>query len=68
VAEEAVQYFGRKVYRTQIPRNVRLAEAPSFGSPIVVYDALSAGAQGYLALAREVIQARDERLPARETA
>ncbi len=68
VAEEAVQYFGRKVYRTQIPRNVRLAEAPSFGSPIVEYDALSAGAQSYLALAREVIQARDERRPTRETA
>lgn len=68
VAEEAVQYFGRKVYRTQIPRNVRLAEAPSFGSPIVVYDALSAGAQSYLALAREVIQARDERIPTRESA
>ncbi len=61
VAEEAIQYFGEKVYRTQIPRNVRLAEAPSFGSPIVVYDALSAGAQSYLALAREVIGARDGR-------
>jgi chromosome partitioning protein len=68
VAEEAVQYFGRKVYRTQIPRNVRLAEAPSFGSPIVLYDALSAGAQSYLALATEVIKARDERIPAMETA
>ncbi|MEK9499777.1 ParA family protein [Gaopeijia maritima] len=66
VAEEAVQYFGRKVYRTQIPRNVRLAEAPSFGSPIVVYDALSAGAQSYLALAREVIQAQGHRSPAVE--
>jgi chromosome partitioning protein len=68
VAEEAVQYFGPKVYRTQIPRNVRLAEAPSFGSPIIVYDALSAGAQSYLGLAREVIMARDERFPTRESA
>ncbi|MGH7507316.1 MAG: ParA family protein, partial [Longimicrobiales bacterium] len=38
-----------------IPRNVRLAEAPSFGKPIVVYDVLSAGSQSYLALAREMI-------------
>jgi chromosome partitioning protein len=55
VAEEAREYFGDKVYRTAIPRNVRLAEAPSFGKPIVTYDALSAGAQSYLALAREVL-------------
>ena len=55
VAEEAKEYFGNKVYRTTIPRNVRLAEAPSFGKPIVVYDAISVGAQSYLALAREVI-------------
>jgi chromosome partitioning protein len=57
VQEEAREYFGPKVYRTRIPRNVRLAEAPSFGKPIVLYDALSAGAQGYLALAREVVEA-----------
>ena len=68
VAEEAVQYFGRKVYRTQIPRNVRLAEAPSFGSPIVNYDASSAGARSYLALAREVIRAQEGRVPAGEMA
>ncbi|MFS8637940.1 MAG: AAA family ATPase [Gemmatimonadota bacterium] len=55
VAEEAKEYFGNKVFRTTIPRNVRLAEAPSFGKPIVVYDAISVGAQSYLALAREVI-------------
>jgi len=55
VAAEALQYFGDKVYETKIPRNVRLAEAPSFGKPIVVYDALSAGAQAYLELADEVI-------------
>jgi len=57
VAEEAKEYFGSKVYRTRIPRNVRLAEAPSFGEPIVHYDALSAGAQGYLALAKELVAA-----------
>jgi chromosome partitioning protein len=63
VAEEATEYFGSRVYRTRIPRNVRLAEAPSFGKPIVLYDVLSAGAQSYLSLARELIAAADE-LPA----
>lgn len=60
VAEEAREYFGSKVYRTRIPRNVRLAEAPSFGEPIVHYDALSAGAQGYLALAKEIVAANED--------
>jgi len=55
VAEEAKEYFGNKVFRSAIPRNVRLAEAPSFGKPILLYDVLSAGAQAYLALAREII-------------
>ncbi len=55
VADEAQEYFGSRVYRTAIPRNVRLAEAPSFGKPIVVYDLMSAGAQSYLALAKELI-------------
>jgi chromosome partitioning protein len=58
VAEEAREYFGDKVYRTAIPRNVRLAEAPSFGTPIVVYDVGSAGAQAYLALAGEILNRR----------
>ena len=56
VAEEATEYFGERVFRTTIPRNVRLAEAPSFGKPIILYDILSQGAQSYLALARELIQ------------
>ncbi len=55
VAEEAREYFGNRVFRSTIPRNVRLAEAPSFGQPIVHYDVLSAGAQSYLSLARELI-------------
>ena len=59
VAAEAREYFGEKVYRTAIPRNVRLAEAPSFGQPIVQYDAASPGAQAYLALAKEVLARRD---------
>jgi chromosome partitioning protein len=55
VAAEAKEYFGNKVYRSTIPRNVRIAEAPSFGEPIVLYDILSVGAKSYLALAQEVI-------------
>jgi chromosome partitioning protein len=55
VADEAREYFGDKVYQSTIPRNVTLAESPSFGQPIVQYDVLSSGAQGYLGLAREVM-------------
>ncbi len=68
VAAEAREYFGRKVYRTAIPRNVRLAEAPSFGTPIVLYDVLSAGAQSYLALANEVISRNEALLVAEREA
>ena len=60
VASEAREYFGARVYRTPIPRNVRLAEAPSFGEPIMMYDVMSAGAQAYLALASEVIHGRTD--------
>ncbi len=55
VAADAREYFGSKVFKTAIPRNVRLAEAPSFGEPIVQYDVLSAGAQSYLSLAKEIL-------------
>jgi chromosome partitioning protein len=58
VSAEAREYFGTKVYQTSIPRNVRLAEAPSFGRPIVLYDVLSKGSQCYLALAQELIARR----------
>ena len=58
VAAEAREYFRDRVYRTAIPRNVRLAEAPSFGQPIVQYDVLSQGAQSYLALAKELLTGR----------
>jgi chromosome partitioning protein len=64
VSEEAREYFGPKVYRSAIPRNVRLAEAPSFGQPIVMYDVLSAGAQAYLSLAQEVIERQTRAAPA----
>ena len=56
VASDAREYFGSKVFRTAIPRNVRLAEAPSFGEPIIHYDVLSRGAQSYLALAKEILR------------
>lgn len=56
VATEAREYFGGKVFETVIPRNVRLAEAPSFGKPIILYDVASIGAQAYLNVARELIQ------------
>jgi chromosome partitioning protein len=55
VAEEARRHFGAKVYGTVIPRNVKLSESPSFGKPILHYDAQSAGAETYMQLAREVI-------------
>ncbi len=56
VANEAKEYFGKQVYRTVIPRNVRLAEAPSFGKPILLYDVQSVGAQCYLSLAQELMR------------
>jgi chromosome partitioning protein len=56
VAEEAKEYFAGQVYRTVIPRNVRIAEAPSFGKPLLLYDVQSVGARGYLALAQEVVR------------
>jgi chromosome partitioning protein len=60
VSTHLVEYFGEKVYRTVIPRNVRLAEAPSHGLPALQYDKSSRGAQAYLALAGELIR-RTER-------
>ena len=55
VAEEAENYFKELVFKTMVPRNVRLSEAPSFGKPILLYDATSVGAQSYFELAREII-------------
>ncbi|MBN2058090.1 MAG: ParA family protein [Candidatus Saganbacteria bacterium] len=55
VAEETRKYFGPKVFQTVIPRNVRLAEAPSFGQPIIFYDPGSKGAAAYENLCREVL-------------
>ena len=55
VATDAREHFGDRVFKTVIPRNIRLAEAPSFGKPIVVYDVASVGAQAYMAVARELL-------------
>ncbi len=55
VADEARALFKERVFKTVIPRNVRLSEAPSYGKPIILYDIGSKGAQSYLALARELI-------------
>ena len=55
VATDAREYFGPKVFQTVIPRNIRLAEAPSFGKPIILYDVASVGAQAYMSVARELI-------------
>jgi chromosome partitioning protein len=55
VAADAREYFGAQVFDTVVPRNVRQAEAPSFGKPIVLYDVQSIGAQAYIAVAHELI-------------
>ena len=56
VAADAREYFGEGVFETVISRNVRLAEAPSFGKPIILYDVASAGAQAYVKVAEELMQ------------
>lgn len=65
VSAQLHEHFGDKVYRTVIPRNVRLAEAPSHGLPALLYDRSSRGARAYLALAAEILR-RDETQPAPE--
>ena len=55
VSQQLVNHFGHKVYTAVIPRNIRLAEAPSYGLPVLVYDKASKGAAAYLALAKEII-------------
>lgn len=58
VAQDAEKYFKKLVFKTIIPRNVRLGEAPSFGKPILLYDAASTGAQSYFNLAKEIMNHR----------
>jgi len=56
VAQDLREYFGSQVFKTVIPRNVRLAEAPSHGKPILIYDIKSRGAESYLELAKEIMR------------
>lgn len=63
VSAQLSTHFGDRVYRTCVPRNVRLAEAPSFGMPVISYDKQSKGAMAYLALAGEIIRRNDAPAP-----
>ena len=56
VGRDVREFFKEKVYRTVIPRNVRLAEAPSHGKPVLTYDARSRGAEAYFALVAEMLE------------
>ena len=58
VSSQLVNHFGKKVYQTVIPRNIRLAEAPSYGMPVLVYDKASKGAMAYVELANEIIRTK----------
>jgi len=64
VSAQLIEHFGDKVFRTIIPRNVRLAEAPSFGIPVMFHDKESRGALAYLALAGEMLRREDDTVPA----
>jgi chromosome partitioning protein len=61
VSSQLFNHFGDRVYRTVVPRNVRLAEAPSYGLPVLQYDRQSRGALAYLALAGEMIRRQEQR-------
>ncbi len=56
VAQEIIRYFGNKVYKTRIPRNIRIAEAPSHGKPVIAYDRISRGSAAYLKLGMELVK------------
>ena len=60
VEQEARKYFGTKVYKTVIPRNVRISEAPSHGMPVIVYDRNSSGSVAYQELSNEILNQKDE--------
>jgi chromosome partitioning protein len=62
VSMQLIKHFDRKVFRTIVPRNIRLAEAPSFGRPILLHDRSSRGAIAYLALAGEILRREDARM------
>lgn len=56
VADDLREFFGKEVFRTVIPRSIRLAEAPSYGKPILLYDVRSRGAESYIRLAKEILE------------
>ncbi|NMC55637.1 MAG: ParA family protein, partial [Eubacteriaceae bacterium] len=60
VASEVKRFFREKVFDTIIPRNVKIAESPSFGKPVIYYDEASSGAKAYMALASEITQKGQE--------
>lgn len=60
VVENVKSHLNQRIYKTMIPRNIRLAEAPSYGMPIIMYDSKSSGAESYMALADEVIKRKDK--------
>lgn len=64
VAADARSFFGRRVFETVIPRNIRVSEAPSHGKPVLLYDARSPGAQAYVKLGRELLEREQARLAA----
>jgi chromosome partitioning protein len=64
VTENLGSFFGEKLFKTTIPRNIRLAEAPSHGKPVALYDARSRGAEAYLALAAELLTRNGMESPA----
>jgi chromosome partitioning protein len=68
VVADAREYFGPKVFRSVIPRNIRLAEAPSFGKPIILYDLASVGAQAYMSVAKELLERHKQEGDGVETA
>ncbi|MDE3058997.1 MAG: ParA family protein [Bacteroidota bacterium] len=66
IVDEVKKYFQEKVFSTIIARNVRLSEAPSFGKPILLYDALSSGTRNYMELAREVLKRNQQSVPSQK--
>ncbi|MEE8114081.1 MAG: hypothetical protein V3T23_06970, partial [Nitrososphaerales archaeon] len=62
IVEEVRRYFGEKVFKSVVARNVRLSEAPSFGKPIILYDAISIGTRNYMELAQEVLAQNDHQI------
>lgn len=68
VSKQLIGYFGERVYRTMVPRNVRLAEAPSHGLPVLLYDRYSRGAVAYLALAGEILRRAEQQTQLAEAA